>query len=498
VRFRLLAGDGTVLDQGEAQVEMAGGALVVTPPFGQVLRVAPADVVQVLEPQPYFVHLMLADGHVLEMTQLGVMRTQILGELNDARITDTEDVLLLDGVGKPECFPGAVDGSDAELRLYDDALVAVSQRGDAEKIPYPFVRGIDTDTSGYRLKLDIVGRDPMIVQRLARRTTEFVDVLKARVGTASGRTSHFLAALLPGLGPVALRAVAGLVRDGLAGARTDLDAVEPSVFPALLDAATLPDRVEPVRHLLELGTCWVGFKQMVSVERDAIGTTAWHDSAITPHFDHGGNASSFGGGFGGMFAAGMMSGGPTALGFDGPFSAVGPTLAFGMLGHMGGFGGGFGGSGFGGSGFGGSGFGGSGFGNSHTMLPRANVARGHLTPAHTDYEALSEAATVLAFVLCLTASGHLVYEVLNVPDHATYVFRASGGVDGVAASNRALDLLGFRVEGIYQDASSAGSRYRKAAERLPALRLLRESFAGRVIHTDGWVDQLRSRLSPVA
>ena len=77
------------------------------------------------------------------------------------------------------------------------------------------------------------------------------------------------------------------------------------------------------------------------------------------------------------------------------------------------------------------------------------------------------------------------YEVLNEGDHATYVYRA-GGPDGVAALNRALDLLGFRVEGIYADADSAGSRYRKAAQRLPALRLLREAFVGRVVHTDGW------------
>jgi hypothetical protein len=43
--------------------------------------------------------------------------------------------------------------------------------------------------------------------------------------------------------------------------------------------------------------------------------------------------------------------------------------------------------------------------------------------------------------------------------------------------------------------SSAGSKYRKAAERLPALRLLREDHVGRVIHTDGWAGQLASRLA---
>ncbi len=79
---------------------------------------------------------------------------------------------------------------------------------------------------------------------------------------------------------------------------------------------------------------------------------------------------------------------------------------------------------------------------------------------------------------------------LNEGDHATYVYRAPD-TDTVAALNRALDLLGFRVEGIYADASSAGSRYRKAAQRLPALRLLREAYVDRVAHTDDWAGRLR-------
>ena len=42
---------------------------------------------------------------------------------------------------------------------------------------------------------------------------------------------------------------------------------------------------------------WIGFKQIVSVEREAEGVTAWTDSAITPNLgSHDGGASSFGGG----------------------------------------------------------------------------------------------------------------------------------------------------------------------------------------------------------
>ncbi|MEV8513689.1 hypothetical protein [Dactylosporangium sp. NPDC051484] len=471
MRFRLIADGGALLDEGDGTAEMAGGALVVTPTSGAVLRVAPADIVEISEPQPYAVGLALSDGARLELSQLGAMRTQLLAELAEARVADTERVLLLDGVGTPEAFPGAADGSPAELRLYDDALVIVPAGGLADKIPYAFVRGVTSDASGYTLGLDVAGRPPVAIGRLARRTGEFSELLRTRVGAASGRTAHFLAALLPGLGPVALRSVAALLRDGLAAARTDLEAVEPTVFPALLEAAGRPGAAAGAHHLLTLGTTWLGFKQTDSVQREGSGASPWRDSARPPVLDHDGRAGSFATGLPGMLAAGMMSAGPTlGHGFDGPFHAYGPTLAYGMLGTMGGL---------------------QSTQAAGPHLPRAVFPHERVTPASTDYDALADAETpaVLAFLLCLTPGGHLVYEVLNAPGHDTYVFTCRD-TDQAAQLNRALDLLSFRVEGISSDASSAGSRYRKAAQRLPALRILRERFAGQVVHTDGWAERL--------
>ncbi|WP_433044689.1 hypothetical protein [Dactylosporangium sp. CS-033363] len=464
MRYRLIADGGALLDEGDGSAEMAGGALVVTPEQGTVLRVAPGDVVEVREPQPYVVQLLLSDGARLELSRLGVMRTQLLAELSEARVADTGN----DGIGTATAFPGWVDGVPAELRLYDDALVIVPEAGLAEKLPYPFIQAVTTDGTGYTIGLSVPGRPPIAVGRLARRTSEFLDLLQARTAAAGGRTSHFLAALLPGLGPVALRSVAGLLRDGLAAPREALEAVEPTVFPALLEAACRPERVAGARQLLGLGQVWLGFKQTASVQRAGSGAGPWRDSARPPVLDHDAHAGSFAPGLPGMFAAGMVSG------FDGPFDTYGPGLAFGLLG-LGAMGGG-------------------GYENG-PHLPRQVFPHQPVTPAYTDYAALTDRTdpAVLAFLLCLTPSGRLVYEVLNAPDHATYVFTCRD-TDQAAQLNRALDLLGFRVEGIAADADSAASEYRKAAQRLPALRVLRERFAGRAIHTEGWEGQLAGLL----
>ncbi len=486
MRFRITTASGQVLDEGQGEAEMVGDALVVSPTFGQPLRIAPSDIVGLTEPEPYVVRLTLAEGPSVELSQLGKLRTQILAQLADARGDEVADTFLLRGVGKPESFPGAVDGAEAELRLYDDALVTIPVAGPGEKVPYPFMKGVSTDPSGYRISIEVSGRQPLVAQRLARRTSEFVDLLTARYRVAVGRTSAFMAALLPGLGPIALRGVAGLLRDGLAAGKADLDAIDATIWPALVTASALPDRVGGVEAMAKLGQMYIGFKQTVSVEREAEGGTPWHDHAATPNLgSHDGGSSSFGGGFGGMMGAAMMSGGPPRdLGFDGPFQAMGSALAFSMLGR-----GGFGGGAFAQGSFAGDS---SIVGAQHQMQPRANTERGRLTPAHTDHAALTaagQAPTVMAFALCLTRSGRLVYEVLNETDHATYVYRCADA-QAVGGINRALDLVGFRVSGIYHEADSAGSPYRKAAERLPALKVLREAYQGRVIHTESWAEKL--------
>jgi hypothetical protein len=502
----LVGGHGEVLDEGTGTVEVTGGALVLAPAAGEVLRIAPADIAELSEPEPYAVRLRLTGGAVLDLDRLGAMRTQILAELGEARAGALATTTRAAGVGEPEVFPGWLDGTEAELRLYDDALVLLPARGDAEKIPYPFLAGVSTDASGYRITVEVAGRAPLTLQRLARRTTEFVDLLQARRQAASGRTAAFLGALLPGLDPVALRSAAALLRDGRAAAHTDLDAIEPSVWPALTTAATRPERVGCLRELDALGPGWLGFKQLVSVHRAAVGGSGWHDPARPPDL------------------TAREPAGPAGFGFGGPFQALGPALAYTLLGtapfwpdgaYPGGFpgagfpGSGFAGSGFAGSGFAGSGFAGSGFagagfpgsgfpgsgGGQHEIRPRADMERDRLTPAYEDVGALTAAGerpTVLAFTLHLAPGGRLVYEVLNDPGPATHVYRLADP----AVLNRALDLLGFRVEDLpIDDRPDYPAGYAAAVRALPALGVLRDAYAGRIAHDGNWSAELARHLS---
>ncbi len=492
MHFRLTAPSGHVVDEGEGRTELAGGDIVVSPELGQPLRIRPADVVDIGEPAPFIVRLRLTDGTTVDLSGLGAMRTQLTTLMAEARVEDTASALLLTGIGTPERFHGALNGIEAEMRLYDDALVAVPVTGLPEQVPYAFIETVTPDPSGYRIGIGIGGGTALEVSRMARRTSEFLDMLRRRVTDARGRTSAFLGALLPGLSSMQLRSASSLLRDGLVAAKTDLDAVDPSIWASLVASSTRDERQVCIGTLAQLGSCHIGFKQRVSVERAAQGDMSWKAPEAAGVTDHGEMRGSMPGGLAGAFAAGIVEqGSPISMGFDAPFGggAMGSAMALSMLG-MGGMGGGL---------MGGMLGGGQGASSAQAVHSaahqRADVERGSLTPATTDAAALGvhgDDATVMAFTLIVTPNGKVIYEVLNWGDHATYVY--NGDEETMHRLNRALVLINMHVPAVYQDAASAGSQFRLAMERLPYLQDLRTQFVGRAIHTDDWESQLRQLL----
>jgi hypothetical protein len=95
---------------------------------------------------------------------------------------------------------------------------------------------------------------------------------------------------------------------------------------------------------------------------------------------------------------------------------------------------------------------------------------------------------------------HIAWEATSRGGRATYVFRLPAGESAaaaVAAVNRGLVSLNFRREPVYLDERrlETDHRYRHyaiALRRLADLRRVRDSFAGRAIHTspDAWAAQL--------
>jgi len=438
--YRILSPSGDKREDGQADVEIVDGALVLAPPGDSVLRIPFGQISSVSEPEPFTVRITLAGGDAVELSRLGVMRTQLLAELRDGR--GDAAAAAAAAVGEAAAFSCVTGGEPAEVRVYDDALLVIGAAG-SERVSFSFAGAVQA--RDYVVTIEVAGREPVRLSRLGRRTDELADLLTSRLTEARGRTAAFLGSLLPGLDPVALRAAAGLLRDGVAVPAGTLDGIHPELAGTLIQIATLPARRDEIAELARRTDLAIGFRQLASVRRPATGLTPRSDHAVAPHAgEHETPGGSFRPGLPGLMAAGLMSGGP-----GGP--------------------GGFGGPGFGGPGFGGPGsFGfGEGYGafgaywafralgagmnapEQRPMTPRPDVTRGCLTPATEDLRALTatgENPTVLAFALGGRA-GRVVYEVLNQPEPMTFVYPADGA-GGLAAVNRALDDAGFQATAV--------------------------------------------------
>jgi hypothetical protein len=188
-------------------------------------------------------------------------------------------------------------------------------------------------------------------------------------------------------------------------------------------------------------------------------------------------------------AAGVMGGmGPGGYGGYGP----------GGYGRFGGYGGPFGGGhGAYGGGFGdywayralGGGMNAARADVAHQMTPRADVRRGRLTPATEDLAALTTSGadpTVLAFALFSSARGRVAYEVLNLPEPATFVYESDGDARGVI--NRWLDDTGFQAAAVHATGLTS------AARTDPSAVLLARSQVAQVPHGENWQRQIADLL----
>jgi hypothetical protein len=484
--YRIIAPEGNEIESGTAEATVAGGALDIQPGDAATMHIPFGRVASISEPQPYTVAVTLDDGHVIELSRMGVMRTQLLAELRDGRAQVA--AAEAGAVGKAEVFPGWVDDSALEVHVHDDALLLVAD-GWTRRLAFSFVDRVAQDN--YAVAVALSGGSPVVISRLGRRTGELTALLEERLREARTRTAAFLGSLLPGLDPMSQRSAAALLRDGVAVPARSLDAIHPDISATLLRVATQPGRFAAVAALAQHADLAIGFKQAASVRVAASGGTPWHDPAQAPHIqDHEAPQGFFRPGLAGMMARDVVgNAGPGfgGLGYGGPFG--GGYERFGGLGGLAGpanywayqaLGNGIN-------------WNSSPAGPPRQMAPRADVRRGMLTPPSEDLAALTvsgEEPTVLAFALFASSRARVAYDVLNVPEPATYVYEADG--DARTVINRALDDTGFHAAAVH--VAAEGGLMAAVRTDAPAV-LLAHSLVAQVPHGADWQRHIAGLLS---
>jgi len=223
-----------------ARIELTEDAIQVLPEAGPPVHLSLVDIDD-LHDDDYVLRLTDHTGARYELTMLGRAYGQLLADLRSRRDEALERALLLRGVGLQDTFPGKLFGGPGpmpvQLRLYEDLLVVVPERGRMFGVPYSFIDRVDWDEELYQVRLVTDEGTTFTFGQLARRSEEFRDELRRLLDALAARTAATLGELMPGLPPATLSRVAELMRDGRAVQRRRLDEVDPSVWPRLEEAA---------------------------------------------------------------------------------------------------------------------------------------------------------------------------------------------------------------------------------------------------------------------
>src|SRR4051812_30947000 len=248
-------------------------------------------------------------GRRYDLSMLGKAYGQILHDVRLHRNDVLQHELLLTGINLQGQFPGkwfpggGVEPIPVEVRVFEDLMVVVPERGVMWGLPYSFVEEVRFDEELYQVHVVADDGRDHVFGMMGKRSAEFVKELRRTLDALAARTARTLGELVPGLEPAVLSALASRMRDGRAVQQREVDAVAPGAWARLVDAVMgTPDLRSTYDRLTSMcppGWAALGVKAVLTEEESAADAdagsgsgsgSAWHppDAATsrTGHLQH--------------------------------------------------------------------------------------------------------------------------------------------------------------------------------------------------------------------
>ncbi|HPZ22549.1 MAG: hypothetical protein ACOX21_04400 [Bacillota bacterium] len=154
-----------------------------------------------------------------------------------------------------------VDLGNCELRLCDTALLIIPDYHEPVRVPYSFVTSVQAD--GYILHIRT--EDGVYsLSKLGREFTPFSDDFDAARQELMAKAQGLLRELAPTAAPAAIHQAAGLMGEGRAVRRRDIEQIDPAMwksFERQLDVAGIRQEYEFLTALAGTDQQCIGFKQ---------------------------------------------------------------------------------------------------------------------------------------------------------------------------------------------------------------------------------------------
>jgi hypothetical protein len=452
---------------GEAlvcSVDVGDDAVAIVPDGGAPVVLPFIDVEDVHD-DDYTLRLTDYTGARYDLTMFGKAYGQILADVRKRRNDALQRDLLLTGVNLTDTYPakwlGGPEPVTVEIRLFEDLMVVIPERGTMWGLPYSFVQEVRFDRDLYQTHVTADDGSFALFGQMAKRSEEFPNELRRLLDALAARTARTLSELLPGIPPGSISLLAAEMRDGRAVQQRVVDAIDPALWPRLeevvVGAEDLRTSYERLKALAPPGWTALGVKATLAERKEDAGSA------------------------------------------DATYQAPGAaTERQGRLEQI------------------------IGQAAGAQEIPQARPAplADSAEPTGVD-EAAQESdrpANTMWYFTPLAKEGRPVnlvaQEVTSDEGHATYVYRltepdrfASLAGDplteevaaGIGRLNRTLLTLNFRREPIYlpedQIATPRYAKYAVALRKLDYLRWTREAFLTRLIHNESWDRQLADALA---
>jgi hypothetical protein len=211
------------------------------------------------------VRLTLYSGPTLTLRRLGKALSDFARELLDAYrgrlvqcllVSDLNEVARFNARVQLQSSDRACDGP-AEIRLYESNLAVLPDAAPGFQWRLADLAAVEFDEANYAVVFSCAG-ERLTVGRLAKRTGELAERVRARISALNERTARTLHALFPFLEPSQFRLAASLLRDGACVPVTALDAAHASIRQVLVDKVVDGDLRPYVKALAERasGQAW--------------------------------------------------------------------------------------------------------------------------------------------------------------------------------------------------------------------------------------------------
>jgi hypothetical protein len=461
---------------GEAlacSVDVGDDAVAIVPEGGAPVVLPFIDIEDVHD-DDYTLRLTDYTGARYDLTMFGKAYGQILADVRRRRNDALQRDLLLTGVNLTDTFPakwlGGPEPVPVEIRLFEDLMVVVPERGTMWGLPYSFIEDVRFDPGLYQSNVTADDGSFAVFGQMAKRSEEFPNELQRLLDALAARTARTLGELLPGVPPGPISQLAARMRDGRSVQQRVVDGIDPALWPRLEEAVVgtedLRQSYARLKSLAPPGWTALGVKASLAEKQEesegAGGSESGYQQAPGVATERQGRLQQMMAGVA-EDAAGKPAREPVA----GVPEAGGP----------------------------------------------ASSEEAEQGPAEPEGP-----ANTLWFFTPLSRDGRplnlVAQEVTSDAGHATYLYRPmepdrfsalSGDAlaEEVAAAirrlNRALLTLNFRREPIYlpedQIATARYGKYAVALRKLDYLQWTRRAFVTRLIHNQTWEQQLADALA---